>query len=167
MPVWKRDIRRNSAPCFSKIAFACVARLTSSSGLSHLKRVNDVISAYEHRPSGIWSLGGAAFSSRFFRISPADAVALSLALRALTAGKAFSGVAKNSVREPTRASVRPARAILLCSEGQCWRALSTTIPLCCNYCRSSHASRSVFFQKFIPYIATESLRTRRRIILGF
>jgi hypothetical protein len=33
---------------------------------------------------------------------------LSLALRALTAGKAFSGVAKNSVHKPTRAIVRPA-----------------------------------------------------------
>ena len=88
------------------------------------------------RPSGIWSLGGAGFSSRFFWISPADAAALSLALRALTAGKAFSGVAKSSVHEPTRASVRPARAIFLYSEGQSWPALSTTIPLCCNYCRS-------------------------------
>ena len=76
------------------------------------------------------------FYSRFFWISPADAAALSLALRALTAGKAFSGVAKSSVHEPTRASVRPARAIFLYSEGQSWPALSTTIPLCCNYCRS-------------------------------
>src|SRR5258708_30877921 len=76
------------------------------------------------------------FSSHFFWISPADAAALSLALRALTAGKAFFGVAKSSVHEPTRASVRPARAIFLYSEGQSWPALSTTIPLCCNYCRS-------------------------------
>jgi hypothetical protein len=81
---------------------------------------------------------------KFFRISPADAVALSLALRALTAGKAFSGVAKNSVHEPTRASVRPARSIFLYFEDQSWPALGTTIPLCCNYCRSSHASLSVF-----------------------
>ena len=89
-------------------------------------------------------------------ISPADAAALSLALRALTAGKAFSGVAKSSVHEPTRASVRPARAIFLYSEGQSWPALSTTIPLCCNYCRSIARLPSVFFQKFIPYIATVS-----------
>src|SRR5258708_12181750 len=42
-PVWNRDIRRNSAPCFSKIVFACLAVLTISSGLSLLKRGNCVI----------------------------------------------------------------------------------------------------------------------------
>ena len=96
----------------------------------------DASKTHKYRPSRIWSLGGAGFSSRFFWISPADAAALSLALRALTVGKVFSGVAKNSVHEPTRASVRPARSIFLYFEDQSWPALSTTIPLCCNYCRS-------------------------------
>src|SRR5260370_813552 len=42
-PVWNRDSRRNSAPCFSKIAFPCLAALTISSGLSLLKRANCTI----------------------------------------------------------------------------------------------------------------------------
>src|SRR5271156_3462099 len=44
-PVWKRDTRRNSAPCFSKIIFAFLAFLTISSVLSLLKRVICVIAA--------------------------------------------------------------------------------------------------------------------------
>src|SRR5258708_6226491 len=42
-PEWNRDSRRNSAPCFSKIAFPCLAALTISSGLSLLKRANCTI----------------------------------------------------------------------------------------------------------------------------
>src|SRR5258705_5251073 len=81
----------------------------------------------------------------FFRgTSPADAVALSLALRALTAGKAFFDVATNSGRARVHASVRLGRAIFLCSWGRSWPALSTPIPLCCNHCRSPHTSLSVF-----------------------
>jgi integrase len=55
MPVWNLDIRRNSAPCFSKIAFASLAVLTISSytglrigdvatlGRQHLKQRTIVI----------------------------------------------------------------------------------------------------------------------------
>ena len=52
---------------------------------------------------------------RAMKTSPADAVALSLALRALTAGKAFFDVATNSGRARVHASVRLGRAIFLCS----------------------------------------------------
>src|SRR5260370_30310236 len=49
------------------------------------------------------------------KTSPADAVALPLALRALTAGKASFEVATNSARARVHASVRLGPAIFLCS----------------------------------------------------
>src|SRR5260370_42384404 len=82
-PVWNRDIRRNSAPCFSKIVFACLAALIISSGLSLLKRVNCVIDirwflpsvfAVDERSQGaqyrrsIWLFLGSVF--RQHRVSP-------------------------------------------------------------------------------------------------
>src|SRR2546430_11798786 len=46
------DRRRYSAPCFSKIAFACLAVLTISSALSLLKSVNCVIVGIRSSPLG-------------------------------------------------------------------------------------------------------------------
>src|SRR3979490_2418026 len=65
MPVWNLDIRRNSAPCFSKIAFASLAVLTISSytglrigdvatlGRQHLKQRTIVIDGQPMRQTVI------------------------------------------------------------------------------------------------------------------
>ena len=58
---------------------------------------------------------GSQFFSSEVKASPADAVALPSALRALTAGGAFFEIATNSVRERAHASVQPGRAIFLYS----------------------------------------------------
>src|ERR1700675_695364 len=69
MPVWNRDRRRNSAPCFSKIVFAFLAFLTISSVLSLLKRVICVIAmvksllgfaVWSHRPDSCAAKSSAA-----------------------------------------------------------------------------------------------------------
>jgi hypothetical protein len=60
--------------------------------------------------------------------SPADAVALSLALDASSAERTFSEVATNYVRARAHANVRPGQSIFLYSWGRSWRAPGTTIP---------------------------------------
>jgi hypothetical protein len=98
--------------------------------------------------SGPPCLGGVAVTARrrtghnYFssatrvKISPADAVALSSALHASTAGGAFFAGATKPAPAPVRASARLAQSIFLYSEAPASPAPGNTVPLRCSYSRS-------------------------------